>query len=200
MDKKAQTIKSYNDNAQSFAKKFDALGSRADRGIKEAFALVNRLNPNVLEIGCGNGRDAEEIIKYTNDYLGIDISEKLIELARQKVPRARFEVADIERYTFPEKLDIIFAFASLIHASKEGLQRILKQLFGALNSGGVIYLSMKYGDVYDEVTKEDELGVRTHYLYSIEDIKELTQDFIVVKSALEDRGGRLWVEVMLQKK
>ena len=80
--------------------------------IDETFNLFSKSNPSVLEIGCGNGRDAAEICKRTNKYLGLDIAEKFIEIARQKVPQGRFEIADVETYDFPQNLDIVFAFAS----------------------------------------------------------------------------------------
>ena len=43
--------------------KFDELESYVD--LEETFNLVGKKNPKVLEIGCGNGRDAREIIKRT---------------------------------------------------------------------------------------------------------------------------------------
>ena len=101
MTKKEQTIDTYNNNAQGFANKFDGMGARI-HDIEATLALVPKENPNVLEIGCGNGRDAVEICKQTKNYAGLDISRKLIGLARKKVSRGRFEVADIETYTFPK--------------------------------------------------------------------------------------------------
>ena len=198
MDKKNQTVHTYNQSATSLAKKFDELGMRVG-DIEETFALIQKDNPFVLEIGCGNGRDAAEITKRTNNYLGIDISEKLIELAKQKVPHANFQVADIETFILPSDLDMVFAFASLIHASKEALARILTEVRIALNENGVVRLSMKYGDTYSETTKEDEFGIRTYYLYSQEDIEEAASGFRIIKSELNDLRGQMWLEVILQK-
>lgn len=89
MDKKVQTIDTYNKSAQALARKFNDLGVRIS-DIEEVFNLLNKENSKVIEIGCGNGRDAEEIIKHTNDYLGLDISEELIKLAQEKVPQGNF--------------------------------------------------------------------------------------------------------------
>lgn len=199
MDKKIQTINTYNNSAQSLAKKFDSLGARTI-DIKETLELVKIINPRVLEIGCGNGRDAEEIVKFTNNYTGIDISEKLIELSHQKVPKGNFEVADIENYKFGEELDVIFAFASLIHVPREGLQKILADAHLVLNDNGVIRLSMKYADNYKEIIKEDEFGIRTYYLYSKNDIEKLTNGFVILKNELNDLRGQKWLEIILQKK
>lgn len=198
MNKKEQTVNTYNESAQALANKFDGQGARIT-DIETTLALVKKDNPKVLEIGCGNGRDAQEICKRTNNYLGIDISEKLVELARQKVPSATFEVVDIESFEFPKELDAIFAFASLIHVQKNELRDVLSKAFSALNSGGVFLLSMKYAETYKESTKEDEFGVRTYYLYSQDDIKELSTGFTIIKNELHDLRGQMWLEVLLQK-
>ncbi len=198
MDKKEQTIDTYDKSAQMLADKFDSLGSRLD-DIKESFSLVNKTNPFVLEIGCGNGRDAKEIVELTNNYIGLDISEKLIELARRKVPKGTFAVADIENYNLPHGLDIIFAFASLIHVPKESLRKIIADSLLALNNNGVLRLSMKYADSYKEITKEDEFGIRTYYLYSEKNMQELAAGFVIVKNKLNDLRGQAWLEIILQK-
>jgi len=200
MNKKEQTIESYNRNARAHAKKFDDLGAGIRRGdVEETFVLVKKSNPYVLEIGCGSGRDAVEITKHTNNYLGIDISEKLIELARQKLPKSQFRVADIEDYDFPKNIDIIFAFASLIHVPKESLRRILDKAHSALNNSGVVRLSMKYSDYYRELIRNDEFGTRAYYLYSRNDIEELSDSFEIIKKDVIDLRGQKWLEIILKK-
>ncbi len=193
----SELVRIYNENALAMAEKFDAIGVRlAD--IEETLALV-KSNPKVLEIGCGNGRDAFEICKRTNDYFGIDASEKLIELARKKVPQARFEVADVEQYAFPKGLDIVFSFASLVHTPRDISGKIFNQIFEALNPGGVFRLSLKSSDRYAEVSKEDEFGIRTYYLYTEQDIKDLGKRFEIVKMQTCELRGQAWLEALFQK-
>lgn len=198
MDKKTQTVTTYNTSAQALADKFDALGARKS-DISAVFLSTEINEPVVLEIGCGNGRDAQEIFTYANNYTGIDVSEKLIELAQKKVPRAKFEVADIELYSFPKKYDVVFAFASLIHVSKDSFKEILIKIFDALNPGGIARISLKHNAVYAEETKQDEFGIRTYYYYSQKDIKELANKFKIVENETNELGGQTWLEVTLRK-
>ncbi len=198
MDNKTQTIDTYNESAQSLAEKFDSLGARVD-DINGTFVLIQKDNPMVLEIGCGNARDAEEVLKHTNNYLGVDVSAKLIELAKQKVPNGHFLVADIEKYNMPFQLDIVFIFASLIHVPKESLQKIFKAILASLNQGGAFRLSLKYAEEYMESTKTDEFGTRTYYLYSDSDIAEMARGFTIVKCEVGDLRGQMWLEVLMQK-
>ncbi len=198
MEKKLETIKTYRESAKALADKFDGLGARV-ADIEETFAAIHKEHPSVLEIGCGNGRDAAEILKRTNGYLGVDVSEELIKLAKEKNPQGNFVVADIEDYSFPKDIDAIFAFASLIHVPKESLKKIFADGREALNPGGVFRLSMKQAPEYSETTKNDEFGTRTYYLYSKEDIEECAQGYTVLKSEVHQLRDQAWVEVLLQK-
>ncbi len=197
VSKLKETINTYKDSAEALARKFDSMGVR-EGDVREVFELLPQ-NPDVLEIGCGNGRDASEILKHTSSYLGIDVSPQLIALAREKNPQGTFEIADVEQYAFPHNLDAIFAFASLIHLPKESFQRVLDACREALKPGGVLRLSMKRADIYTETTKEDEFGTRTYYLYSEKDIEEAAKGYRILKNGTQIVGKQVWLEVLLQK-
>ena len=198
MQKKLQTINTYNKSAQKLAKKYDNLGPRIPV-IDEMFSIVTKTNPFFLEIGCGNGRDAKKIVERTTKYLGIDISEELVKLAREKVPQADFQVVDVTNFNFPDNLDIVYASASLIHVQKHELELILRKIYKFLNKGGIVRMSLKYSRVYKEVTLEDEFGVRTYYHYSEKDIKDLAGSFLITKLEVVNIRNQDWIEVCLQK-
>ena len=197
-------IQIYDDNAEAFAEKFDATGVR-ETDIRQVFQIVDKRNPTFLDIGCGNGRDAQSIVKYTDNYLGIDASPKLIALARKKVPNVRFEVAHIEQYHFPDNLDVVWAAASLLHVSIKTLKDVVIRSYQALSSGGVMFLSLKEGEYEENGTFiNDSFGGRIFYLYSQEQIEEITAQvgFNVVKvNVTSKRTPRLssWMEFFLQK-
>ena len=198
MNKKKQIIDTYNKSAKALAIKFDKIGALTSQ-IKETFSYIKKKNPKVIEIGCGNGRDAEEILKYTNNYLGIDISKELIKLAQEKNPSGKFKVGDIENYILPNKFDAIFAFASLIHIPQKNLKKIFEQAFVALNKGGLFRISMKYSNEYKEIIKKDEFGTRTYYLYSQKNMEELAKNFKIIKNQTITTRGQVWIELLLKK-
>ncbi len=198
MDKKTQTINTYNHNAKALAVKFDAMGARI-QDVERAFSYLNKAQSSVLEIGCGNGRDAKEILKYTSHYIGIDVSEELIKMARESEPDAHFEIADIENYTFPEHVDLIIAFASLLHSDKENLQVILDKAHEALHEHGIFYISLKYGDYHEEILV-DEFGTRCYYFYTPEIIMAMAKDrYKVEYQNIQDINGQKWFVIVLRK-
>ncbi len=198
MSVKTETVDTYNKSAQALAEKFNAIGPRIE-DINYVFSHGGKTNPFIVEIGCGNGRDAQEIIKRTNNYLGIDISQELITLAQESLPKTIFKVADVEEFTFPKDIDIVFAFASLIHVPKESFLHIMEQLFESVTKNGLVFVSLKYSDIYKQVTKEDEFGTRTYWHYSQSDVQDLASGFTVAHTSIQEIAGQVWIDVLYQK-
>jgi len=139
LDKKI-TIDTYNKTSKVHSTKFKKYGPRV-ADIEKAFSYVGKPNPKVLELGCGDGRDTKEILKRTNDYLGIDLSKELIKIAKKETPKARFILVDFEKINFMSGIDIVFAFAALLHSDKESVRDILAKAAKSLNKSGIfLYL------------------------------------------------------------
>ena len=195
---KQQTTDTYNKSAEALRDKFNNMGARVD-DIEKGFSYIDKKNPFVFEIGCGNGRDAKEIVKHTSNYLGNDISKELIHIAQEYVPGARFETADVDEYEFPDGIDIVFSFASLLHSDKQAMKTILQRLSKALNDKGIIFISLKR-DEYHKKTKEDKFGTRTFYYYNSKLIEELAGDsFKTVYKSEQSLRGQDWFTIILQK-
>ncbi len=97
----------------------------------------------VLDAGCGNGRLLPAFAEKKISYLGVDGSEKLIEIAKKK--NAKFQVGDILKLDkLPEKnFDYVFCVAVLHHLpGKESRVRALEQMKNKLKPGGKIILTI----------------------------------------------------------
>lgn len=195
-----RTVRTYNESAAELAEYFRTIGPR-EKYIDIAFALAGGpARPNVLEIGCGDGRDGKAIAARTPNYLGIDISEEAVKLARAHVPEGRFEVADAATYDFPKNLDIVFAFASLLHLNKSELGTVFGGIARVLRPGGVVYISSKYRSEYAEEVKEDRFGTRLFYYYNAELMAELAgPQYEIAKDWREVHADTDWFELALRR-
>lgn len=202
-DLRQQTIDVYDSTAQQMADKFRAIGARV-KDIELAFKLAKAdKSVRILEIGCGDGRDAKEIAKRANWYLGIDVSKELIKIAQYYVPEANFEVADAASFTYPKGLNIVFAFASLLHLDKNELKQILSQVHNSLEVGGIFYISLKWAEKYKQEVKKDEFGERLFYFYTPELITELAANNYEVawsdRQTRQDANHAEWFTLALRK-
>ena len=78
----------------------------------------------LLEIGCGEGRDAIPLLKQGFDLLATDISEAAIRFCRNAAPQfaAQFQVLDCINGQLEESFDFIYA-VSVVHMLVEDADR-----------------------------------------------------------------------------
>jgi len=201
LDKNIKTVEAYDKNAQFYADKFDNYGVRVE-DIDQALKLNESGSNKVLELGCGNGRDAEYIISKVgiDNYTGIDASAGLIKLARRKIPKGEFHVKDMRSVSYETgTFGIIFCFASVLHLNREELADIIQKCHKWLKIGGILYISTKYGEYKEE--KITNLGdEKYYYFYKPEDIEKLCPyKFFVVYKNIQDIKGQSWFEIVLRK-
>ena len=166
MDWDSITIHTYNNSADKLADFYNA--SRApindiNLGIK--LANIKHRARNV-EIGCANGRDAAEIAKHCAFYEGIDPSKNMLEIARVSLPGISFVQADALTYIYPKNIDIIFAFASLLHVNKEDIPKVIEKTAKSLRLGEILYISLKERETYTKSITKDQYGERMFYYYT----------------------------------
>lgn len=115
----------------------------------------------VLDLGCGNGRLLEMFKEKRIDYIGVDISEKLIEIAKKKyppqprppehkdkkevfLPIVRFQVASALNLPFPNNyFHKIYSIAVFHHIPSEEFRlQFLKEARRVLIPEGLLILTV----------------------------------------------------------
>jgi predicted TPR repeat methyltransferase len=69
--------------------------------------LQNSAAQSVLELGCGTGNLAQRFCDTGYDYWGIDLSESMVTLARQRVPKATIHAANMCSFELGRTFDMI---------------------------------------------------------------------------------------------
>lgn len=70
-----------------------------------------------IDLGCGGGTASELAAARGAQISGLDAAEKLIEIARQRVPSGDFRVGDLESLPFADQsFDVVFAASSVQYA------------------------------------------------------------------------------------
>lgn len=104
--------------------------------------LQNHINMDVLEIGCGTGKNTEWFVKNFETVTAVDFSEEMLDVAKTKIKalNVEFILADITLpWRFVEnKIDIISFSLVLEHI--EDLNHIFNEANIALKPGGYIYI------------------------------------------------------------
>ena len=204
MDLRDETIRVYDRSANELAEHFRVV-TKGFRGtglrledIERGFELCETPNPAVVEIGCGDGRDAAGIACRTDNYVGFDVSTRMIELARQNLPEANFVVADLAEFVFPNPTHLIFAFASLVHSPFVELQPVFARSAAVMPRGGIWYVSVKEGQ--GSYVKSDAYGQRQFYLHRATDLVACAgPDFEQVYEGYQVIGSTTWLTLALRR-
>lgn len=95
----------------------------------------------VLDLGCNSGYETRRMKDLGLVPVGLDFSEKSIEIAKDKNPDIDFVCDDmLNDLTYLGMFDSIVAIASIIHIPIESLELCFKRIYDILNDDG--YLCM----------------------------------------------------------
>lgn len=98
----------------------------------------------ILDYGCGVGIMVEAL-KAPNKYLGVDISEKAIKLARKRYPEAHFEVSEMGKLRTGKK-DWVVAQSVFTHVPKEFVLICLADIKQALIPKSIALIDVLIGE------------------------------------------------------
>jgi len=172
--------------------------------------FVSLLKPNslVLDAGCGAGTESKYLIDKGLKIVGIDFSDKLIEIAKREAPTGNFFVMDInEADKLTEKFDGIFMQAVLLHIPKKDAEKTINKLLGVLKPGGYLYIAVKekkIGGADEEIKTENDYGYPYKRFFSQFTLGEIKN--LIKKTGLEISyenvtpfGHTRWIQVIGKK-
>lgn len=91
----------------------------------------------ILDVGCGPGQFSKYLRDEGHNITGIDISSRMLDIARKKVSGVLFKNMDMEDMTFNnETFDGLLAAYSLIHIPSKDTLKVLKEFKRVLRPGG----------------------------------------------------------------
>ena len=179
---KAERIK-YFDSVAKEREKWRKSGAYYHRQLEKYIQYLIPSNSSVIEIGCGTG----DLLAALNPRrgLGIDISPKMVEVARKQFPDLQFEVGDLENLQIEEMFDYVVLVETIGHV--DDIQLAFEELHKVCKPETRVII-VYYNYLWEPVLKFAEaVGLRMkqplqHWL-PLDDISNLLylNDFEVIK-------------------
>lgn len=174
------------------------------KNIKYLEKFVSLLKPGskILDIGCGAGKPIDEyLVKKGFKVIGIDISEKQIELARQNVPSATFKIKDISSLKPGEyNVEAVVSFYTIFHLPRENHLKLFKIINSFLPKNGLILVSM--GSSEWEGTENDFHGAKMFWShYGVRKNREIIKEagFKILLDEIDNSGGEKHQMIIARK-
>ena len=165
--------------------------------IKKFISLLPN-KAKILDIGCGAGVPiARNLVNVGFDVVGIDLSKRMLKLARKNVSQAKFMKKDMTKVDFKNNsFDGLTAFYSIIHVPREKHTSIFQSFHRILKPNGVMLVSM--GSEKWEGTSKDFHGAKmfwSHYSpkKSLRIIKDAGFEIIFDKHIINGGEKHYWI-------
>ncbi len=138
-----------------------------------AVVLALPAGVKILDVGCGSGWLSEYFARLGYEVTGIDISEDLIRMARERVERVpynvdhetalrcRFLVQDVELAPLAEKFDAVICYDSLHHFEDE--RKVFRHLAEMLDVGGLLFILEGHKPTAGSATEDELKDVMRRY-------------------------------------
>lgn len=156
-------------------------------------------NAEVLDLGCGSGRDTVALEEAGCYVTPMDGSMEMCRLAEIQTNKEVLHMTFAEM-DFDEVFDGIWACASLLHVHSDDMDDIMRRVRDALVPGGVLYMSFHYGE------QEEYRNGRLFCDYTEKTIRRVLdrQENVEVLDiwVTEDAGGRegnKWLNVLAKR-
>ena len=167
---------------------------------QEHFLAKLKNGSNILDFGCGSGRDTRFFLEQGYSVEAVDGSKELCKLACKytgiEVKNMLFEeLSEVEKY------DGIWACSSILHLPLGELADVMKKMAIALKEDGIIYTSFKYGNFegerngryFTDMTEEKF----AKFLSEIDSL-EIEEQWIT-SDVRPGRGEERWLNLILRK-
>ena len=102
--------------------------------------LLKYKKNEVVEIGCGTGNLVPYFLENNFNYIGLDLSENMIEIAKNKIPNGDFRIGDMRHFNLNKPVESIIITArtvSYLLTNKDVISTI-KMAAKNLKTGGVL--------------------------------------------------------------
>ena len=127
--------------------------------------------PKILDLGCGTGTLLKmfEDNNSNADLIGVDFSEELLKIAKQKLKRTKLICEDFSKFQSNEQFDVIIATFSFIHSSDNELKEMMKKVYSMLKADGYLYVAFILGEGEQLVDEALDLTQKTYFNYHNEE-------------------------------
>src|SRR6185369_1068804 len=144
--------------AKAYAEEF--FDDRADLPVIDKLVGLVPAGSRVLDVGCGPGQFSQYLMGHGLVAEGIDTSDEMLTIAREKVPNGSFSKMDMRRLQYADKsFEAVLLAYSLIHIPTPEIPNVLKELKRVLKPGGLVLIIAQKGaadQVLDEPLAEGE--------------------------------------------
>lgn len=138
--------------------------------IEEFMSRIPNKELPVLDAGCAFGRDTAMLAENGFKTEGIDMSDGLLERAKELYPNLSFQKMDVRKLEFPdESFSGVWCNATLLHLTDKDMRTALEEFKRVLIPNGIVFMSLKEGEGEEELVEKFSSNSARYYKYHTTD-------------------------------
>lgn len=167
---------------------------------QDFFLSYLKAGAEILDFGCGSGRDTKYFLSRGFKVDAIDGSKKMCEYA-SSLCNIKVQTVDFLDFSPSKTYDGIWACSSILHLNTADLAKVIKKISKALNFDGIFYTSFKYsnfegfrnGRFFNDMTEEKF----TSLIKNFPELKIISQ--WISQDARPNRKNEKWLNIICKK-
>lgn len=191
------SVEFYNNNAEEF------FNNTVNADMSATYSLfeenLSDIDGEILDLGCGSGRDAKHFIDKGYKVTALDLSPVLAKKASKYIGQ-QVIIGDMKDLDYNDRFIGIWACASLLHLTEDEVFETIKRCHKALKKDGVLYASFKYGENnYEKDGRNFTCFTRDKFLNLIEGLDFYYRATFETSDVRPGRENEKWLNVILKK-
>lgn len=142
----------------------------------------------VLDVGCGPGHDTNYLTERGFECLGIDLSSKMIQIAKENF-KGKFKVVDFFSLRFKDStFDGLWCSSVFVHVQKKDLPKLLTSFRRMLKNNGILGIIT----VKRQKVVKDKNDMREYVMYDKDEVEKYLEDkgYEILVSETFPYGGK----------
>ena len=152
----------------------------------------------ILDAGCANGRDSNEIALEGYKVIGIDCDKNFINDAKKSYPKTKFEIGDIQNLKYKNnEFDAVYCVNTLFYLSPN---KSIPELLRVVKKDGVLFITLDEKIVnLDENKIMHSLNVEKTIKLLFKDCKILSKKYLKRIDKIPFKHKHYFYEIAVQK-
>jgi len=147
---------------------YDLIHAEQTADIELIMSLASGKHRTVLELGCGTGRIALPLARAGCTVVGLDRSQVMLSLAREKLNREPGDLSssilwvegDLSSFQLGQKFDLVTLSQNTLHElTRDGVRAVFRQIREHLKEDGMIFIDLSNPYLYFSYREGDNIWV-----------------------------------------
>ncbi len=170
------------------------------------YQLVHNIKSDrIIDLGCGTGIVAERLeqLKSQTEYIGIDLSPSMLNIAKNKIPTSTFIEADIRdydkwiKYLDPRLNCTVISTYALHHINDEEKIKLLKHIFSVAKRRDFLFVVVDYA--FFDSSERIKIFDEQNKLFNFHIMKEIESEYYANLSYLRSALSQNRINLSFEK-